>query len=80
MRVQKTNHGCRYVEFQDLYGKPCSLQESSLAIEPAIWFGVDLDYGPFTRMHLSRVQVQDLLPLLQHFVSTGDLPDQGDQP
>jgi hypothetical protein len=29
-----------------------------------------------TRMHLSRDQVRDLLPALQHFVDTGELPTQ----
>lgn len=28
-----------------------------------------------TRMHLTREQVADLLPLLQHFVDTGELPE-----
>ncbi|WP_212747029.1 hypothetical protein [Marinobacter alexandrii] len=27
-----------------------------------------------TRMHLSREQVAELIPVLQHFVDTGDLP------
>ncbi len=27
-----------------------------------------------TRMHLTRKQVSELLPVLQHFVDTGDLP------
>jgi len=27
--------------FTDMYGKECSLQDSSLATESAIWFGVD---------------------------------------
>ncbi len=27
-----------------------------------------------TRMHLTRDQVEELLPLLQHFVDTGELP------
>ena len=27
-----------------------------------------------SRMHLTRKQVQDLLPLLEHFVKTGELP------
>jgi hypothetical protein len=31
-----------------------------------------------TRMHLSRGQVRQLLPLLRHFVETGDLPEPQD--
>jgi hypothetical protein len=27
-----------------------------------------------SRMHLTREQVRDMLPLLQHFVDTGELP------
>jgi hypothetical protein len=30
-----------------------------------------------TRMHLTREQVKALLPLLQHFVETGELPNHG---
>lgn len=29
-----------------------------------------------TRMHLTREQVADLLPILQHFVETGEIPDE----
>jgi hypothetical protein len=37
----KTPRGfCRY-EFKDKYGMKCSLQDSSLATESAIWLGVD---------------------------------------
>jgi len=32
-----------------------------------------------TRMHLSRDQVLELLPLLQHFADTGDLPETSNQ-
>lgn len=35
----KTQRGFRVDEFVDLYGAECSLQESSLATESAIWFG-----------------------------------------
>ena len=30
-----------------------------------------------TRMHLTREQVAELLPMLQHFVDTGELPEGG---
>lgn len=30
-----------------------------------------------TRMHLTREQVAELIPVLQHFVDTGDLPKGG---
>ena len=37
----KTNRGFGLFEFKDRYGRRCSLQDSSLASEPAIWFGID---------------------------------------
>ena len=74
-------------EFTDRYAQKCSLQKSSLATEDAIWLGVD-NTGPqikgpsekfneelHARMHLTQEQVRDqLLPALQHFAETGDLP------
>lgn len=30
----------------------------------------------YTRMHLTQENVRDLLPLLQHFAETGELPEQ----
>jgi hypothetical protein len=72
--------------FNDMYGQRCSLQQSSLASEGAIWFGID-STGPHmegpggsrneqvsARMHLTQTQMQRLLPFLQHFAKTGDLP------
>ncbi len=40
------------------------------------WVDVPLPEGTSiaSRMHLSREQVAELLPVLQHFVDTGDLP------
>ncbi len=37
----KTNRGFGLFDFKDKYGRECSLQDSSLASEPAIWFGID---------------------------------------
>lgn len=100
-----TNRGFRLLEFIDRYGCKCSIQESSLATEDAIWFGVSnpnpqimasqaKEFGietsetcgwieyPIpdevlihTRMHLTREQVKELLPILQLFVEEGELPD-----
>lgn len=66
--------------FEDLYGQQCSIQNSSLATEGAIWIGVE-NTGPHlsgpngkfneqvdARMHLSRKQVEELLPILHAFV------------
>lgn len=97
MDIRKTKRGFARGEFDDLYGNKCSIQESSLADEDAIWLGVD-DANPKilastlspeltgwvkcpmpegvsfnTRMHLTREQVSELLPLLQRFVETGEL-------
>ncbi len=74
-------------EFLDMYGQKCSIQKSSIATEDVIWLGVDntgphlkgpsWEYGEDVnaRMHLTQEQVRDqLLPALQHFVETGELP------
>lgn len=44
---------------------------------PAGWQPVPLPPGATTsaRMHLNQQMVKDLLPLLQHFAETGDLPE-----
>lgn len=80
MKLKKSERGFSFVEFTDLYGAECSLQKSSLATEDAIWFGVDINGSGENlhrgRMHLSRVQVAELLPLLQHFADTGKLPQE----
>lgn len=92
--MKKTQRGFSIKEFTDLYGEKCSIQESSLATEDAIWFGVDNpkltvfeneNMGKYlnvempnhfrvsSRMHLSREQISELLPILQKFVETGEL-------
>lgn len=39
MQTRKTERGFKIGEFNDMDGKLCSLQESSLATEAAVWFG-----------------------------------------
>lgn len=39
LKVEKTGRGFRIISFKDDYRVECSLQESSLATEDAIWFG-----------------------------------------
>ena len=73
MRIRTTERGFRIAEFTDRYGEPCSIQESSLATEWAIWLGTNVD-----RMHLSQEMAADLIPLLQYFVDNGRLPDEID--
>ncbi|PAL25509.1 DNA-binding domain-containing protein [Sphingopyxis sp. GW247-27LB] len=63
-----TSRGFSRGEFIDLYGKPCSVQDSSLATADAIWLGVHEN-----RMHLSREHAAALLPLLQRFIDTGSI-------
>lgn len=70
MNYYTTETGLDGVEFYDFYRYPCSIQESSLATEEAIWLGRDGH-----RMHLTRSHVALLLPMLQHFAETGNLPD-----
>jgi hypothetical protein len=71
MIIERTTHrGFRRIEFRDIYDKSCSLQESSLATDYAVWFGVDEN-----RMHLNQDLARELLPLLETFANTGQLPD-----
>lgn len=41
MQFQKTDRGFLVLRFTDRYGVSCSLQQSSLATESAVWFGPD---------------------------------------
>lgn len=77
-----TERGFARYDFKDLYNEPCSLQQSSLATDDAIWLGCDHEtvhhvtgQSCGARMHLNREQVAALLPLLMHFVMTGEVTD-----
>ena len=85
-KYSTTSRGFRLIEFEDRYRQKCSLQDSSLASEAAIWLGVD-NTGPciegpngkmnedvHRRMHLTVGQVRDLIPLLQEFCDKGFIP------
>ena len=70
--------------FEDRYGSVCSIQNSSLATEAALWFGVETPFEGwseksgkrgFPRMHLTQDQVIALLPTLTRFAQTGDVYD-----
>jgi hypothetical protein len=64
--VKKTTlRGFICCEFSGTYNTKGSLQQASMG---NIWLGVK-----DARIHLSRAQVAELLPLLQHFVITGEL-------
>lgn len=72
MKLEKTLREFAVARFRDRYNEECSIQKSSLAEQDCIWLGVHEK-----RMHLTQAQVAELLPLLQHFVETGDLIDYG---
>jgi len=75
LKKETTSRGFGLWEFKDKYGQECSLQDSSLASEPAIWLGVDVDLKGVDvndRMHLTQEQVKALLPILDHFATTGE--------
>ena len=40
METKPTNRGFEHGRFTDRYGEECSIQESSLATEAAIWLGI----------------------------------------
>lgn len=88
MKVTKTNRGFRLIEFNDRYKQSCSIQDSSLATESAIWLGVS-NTGPNmegpngkvsedinARMHLTMEMVEALIPVLQRFVKTGSIGEE----
>ena len=76
-------------DFTDLYGWKCSIQESSLATQDALWLGCDETpdgekLGPIdkisgqhigSRMHLDVALAKELIGLLQYFVDHGNLPN-----
>jgi len=69
LQFRKTERGFVVAHFRDRYGEECSIQESSLAEEAAIWLGEGSH-----RMHLTQGMVEQLLPVLEHFLKTGGLP------
>jgi len=81
IKKHTTERGFSRDEFADLYGQKCSLQDSSLATQAAIWLGVDVDLEGKevnNRMHLSQNMVRQLLPILQRFVETGSVGEEDD--
>lgn len=89
MKFELTPRNFLISKFKDLYGKECSLQQSSLATDNAIWLGCsdgthyDKDSQPVElpayvttcacRMHLNRKLVGKLLPTLIKFYLFGRL-------
>jgi hypothetical protein len=82
---KRTERGFERVDFDDRYGARCSIQKSSLAEEDAIWLGQNeptfhhVTGSALCRMHLMRADVIWLLPMLEHFAKTGELPASPEQ-
>lgn len=82
-KIEKTERGFEFIEFDDYYGAACSLQQSSIAIREisgasAIWLGLDpcengfpLNDPKYTRMHLSYDQVRALVHSLNNWLEYG---------
>jgi hypothetical protein len=76
MKIEKTNGGFERIEFGDVLGSLCSLQQSSRVGGPSdwtgrpggsyLWLGLQ-QHG----MHLSRAQVAELVQHLQQWLATG---------
>ena len=69
-----TDRGFEYWHFLDRYGQRCSLQQSSLAFEMALWLGVEIDVKgepQLARMHLTRPQVRELIKRLRQWMRNG---------
>ncbi|MBM3135419.1 MAG: hypothetical protein FJZ89_09110 [Chloroflexi bacterium] len=83
MDLAPTERGFQRADFLDLNGQECSIQESSLAAENAIWLGCNTGLHHqgecLARMHLNQEQVAALLLLLSFFVEHGRLPVAGDK-
>ena len=74
LKIHATSRGYRRALFADRYGEGCSIQESSAFAgqSSCILLGKHRDGY---RMHLTQEMAADLIPLLQHFVETGGLPN-----
>ena len=79
IEIGKTDRGFALGQFVDRYKQQCSVQDSSLAAEAAIWLGVDVDLNgkECTRMHLTTEMAAALLPVLERFVRTGSIAEEG---
>lgn len=78
MKIEKTGRGFEVIDFKDIHGNECSLQQSSTALceKPgtgAIWFGIDEN-----RMHIDFNLLKELLPHLQNWVKNGSFHKRDD--
>lgn len=67
LNASLTNRGFGLIQFKDLYGVDCRIQDSSSAEKACLWIGTEKD-----SMHLTRQMVKQLLPVLNEFVKQGD--------
>jgi hypothetical protein len=81
MESKLTERGFQLMEFRDRYDAKCSVQKSSIMGEHCIWLGCehetfDQHGSPCgARMHVTQELAAQLIPILQHFVDTGELPN-----
>lgn len=68
-----TDRGFEYVEFEDIYGAPRSIQESSSAERKRLWLGVNDAKSLVPRMHLGEAEVRGLIARLSLWLETGSL-------
>lgn len=70
--LEHTDRGFEIILFLDRYNASCSLQQSSLATEAAIWLGVNQPAQQVgdCRMHLTRPHVHALVATLQRWLET----------
>ena len=79
IKLKVTDRGFVIGDFKDLYGADCSIQESSLATEAALWLGCNegthhhVTSDCLARMHLDVGRAKALIKLLKLFVKTGGL-------
>lgn len=74
--LTRTARGFERIDFKDLNGDDCSLQESSVADRACIWLGAEKNcFHPGTkeamapRMHLDRERVLALVAHLQNWLN-----------
>lgn len=79
-RKKKTQRGFGLMEFKDINGDQCSIQESSVATKNCLWLGCDHEtVHPVTgercgaRMHLDVKLAKQIINTLQKWVDSGYL-------
>lgn len=79
----QTDRGFARGDFVDRYHQKCSIQDSSLAAEAAVWLGVDFGIPKkpgeegkekiHNRMHLTQDMARELAAVLLHFAEHGTI-------